>query len=233
MTSTVTLTAVFVSSLVGSLHCVAMCGPLIGLAGGVRTARLALSHSLGRLATYVVLGMIAGAIGRAIDLAGELVTVQYVATLIAGGAIVVWGLVQLAVAIGWISTTADRVGGAFGSGLVRIRSRTPTVRAWLIGVLTGLLPCGWLWAFVVMAAGTGGVMSGGAVMVAFWAGTVPAMLGVLTLGNAVLARVRAKIPTITAVILIALGVGTLAVRWNDAGEKQVVAPSCHHMGGMH
>ena len=43
---TATLAAVFVSSLLGSLHCVAMCGPLIGLSAGAHTLRLALVHSL-------------------------------------------------------------------------------------------------------------------------------------------------------------------------------------------
>jgi len=222
-----TLTAVLVSSLLGSLHCVAMCGPLIGLSGGARTTRLAIVHSVGRLATYATLGMLGGAVGKAVDLAGDLATTQRVATLFAGVVIVAWGLVQLAGVIGWRRSSGGATGRAFTTGLVQIRSRTPTVRAWLIGVLTGLLPCGWLWAFVIAAAGTGSVVGGGLVMVAFWAGTVPAMLGVLTIGGSLIARLRARIPAITAITLIALGVGTLALRWRYAGESQVTHPACH------
>jgi sulfite exporter TauE/SafE len=97
-------------------------------------------------------------------------------------------------------------------------------------VLTGLLPCGWLWAFVVSAAGTASAWTGASVMTVFWLGTVPAMTGVLTLGGPLIARVRRKLPVISACVLIALGVVTLAVRWRDAGAAGVVAPHCHGGG---
>jgi sulfite exporter TauE/SafE len=101
------------------------------------------------------------------------------------------------------------------------------MRAWLTGVLTGLLPCGWLWAFVVMAAGTGSLAGGGLVMLAFWLGTVPAMVGLLTFAGPTLARIRARLPALTAIALIVMGLGTLAYRWRDAGAGQVTAPHCH------
>lgn len=223
-------TTIFVSSLIGSVHCVAMCGPLVGLHGGLRTLPLALFHALGRLTTYVALGMIAGLVGRAIDVAGDLGVVQRAATLVAGAAILALGGFQLAVAFGWRSKLASRGGGSlFTRGLVQLRTRPPATRAWLIGVLTGLLPCGWLWAFVVAAAGTGEAVSGGVVMMVFWLGTVPAMLGVLTLGGPVIAWVRSRLPVITALVMIALGVATLAMRWHDAGATGVAQPSCHEV----
>ena len=99
-----------------------------------------------------------------------------------------------------------------------------------MGTLTGLLPCGWLWAFVVTAGGTGHPASGAAVMGAFWLGTVPAMVGLLAFAGPVLAQLRARMPAITAVVLIALGLGTLALRWRDAGAAEVMAPHCHCHG---
>jgi sulfite exporter TauE/SafE len=216
--------AIFISSLLGSVHCIAMCGPLVGLHAGAGSLRLAVVHSLGRLATYATLGAAAGGVGHALDLAGDLGTVQRAASLVAGVAIVVWGAWSLATARG---IDIPGKGTWFRSGLVQIRSRRATARAWLIGVLTGLLPCGWLWAFVVTAAGTGSPVDGIATMTAFWLGTVPAMLGVLALAGPLLDRVRSRIPAISAVFLIALGLGTLAVRWRDAGEAQVAHPHCH------
>ena len=100
-------------------------------------------------------------------------------------------------------------------------------RAWLIGVLTGLLPCGWLWAFVVSAAGTASPWAGAAMMAVFWFGTVPAMTGVLALGGTVIDGVRRKLPVISACVLIVLGVSTLASRWIDAGAAGATAPHCH------
>jgi len=100
-------------------------------------------------------------------------------------------------------------------------------RAWLVGVLTGLLPCGWLWAFVVSAAGTAHSATGAMVMAVFWLGTVPAMTGVLALGGALVDRIRRRMPVISACVLIVLGVSTLASRWIDAGAAGATAPHCH------
>jgi sulfite exporter TauE/SafE len=215
-----------VSSLAGSLHCVAMCGPLVGLHGGARSLRLALVHALGRLTTYATLGALAGLAGRAVDVAGHLVAIQHVAGLVAGAVIVGWGVHAIAVARGWLQIRST--GGAlFRRGLSQLRGRRAVRRAWLIGVLTGLLPCGWLWAFVVSAAGTASPWIGASVMIVFWLGTVPAMTGVLALGGPAIERIRRRLPVIAACVLIGLGLATLAVRWSDAGAAGVVAPHCH------
>lgn len=180
------LLGVFVASLVGSVHCIAMCGPLAGMHGGARTLRLALIHALGRLTTYVALGVLAGLVGRAVDLAGRLASVQRVAAIVAAVVIFGWGVLSIAVALGW-RHEAHLQGVLFRRGLVQLRRRPPAARAWLVGVLTGLLPCGWLWAFVVSAAGTATPLAGAAVMTVFWLGTVPAMTGVMTVGGPVIA----------------------------------------------
>ena len=218
------LAAIFISSILGSVHCLAMCGPLVGLSG--TGLRIAIVHALGRLVTYVAIGATAGAVGSAIDLAGNLGAVQRTATLVAGAAILGWGLYQIGVATGWLRARS-RAHTAFASALVQIRTPRAIRRAWLVGLLTGLLPCGWLWAFVIAAGGTGGVGQGALVMAAFWLGTVPAMVGLLTLAGPLLARARRRLPTLTAVALIVLGLGTLAMRWRDAGATQVEHPHCH------
>jgi sulfite exporter TauE/SafE len=239
------ITGVLIASLVGSIHCVAMCGPLLGMNRGTSSLRLAASHGVGRLTTYVALGIAAGAIGGAVDLAGHLAAVQRSATVIAGALILGWGLWALAAAFGWrrrpsTSSDAASTGGhgargtsapVFSRALVHIRTRRPSRRAWLYGVLTGLLPCGWLWAFVVTAGGTASWWRGGLVMAAFWLGTMPAMLGVLAFGGPLLARLRTRLPAITACVLIALGMITLAARWRDAGVGGATAPHCHHVAG--
>jgi sulfite exporter TauE/SafE len=218
--------AIAVSSLAGSLHCVAMCGPLVGLSGGARSLRLALIHALGRLTTYAALGALAGGVGRAVDVAGRLAAAQHAASVLAGGVIVLWGVRSIAVSLGWLrGWSSDAV--LWRRGLSQLRGRRAVSRAWLVGVLTGLLPCGWLWAFVVSAAGTASPWAGAAVMAVFWLGTVPAMTGVLAFGGPVIDRIRRRLPVISACVLIALGLATLAVRWGDAGETGVTAPQCH------
>lgn len=235
--TTALLTGVFAASVVGSVHCLAMCGPLTALHGGPRSLRLALTHSLGRLVTYVVLGAAAGALGGALDLAGRLGEVQRAATLAAGLLVVAMGV---AVAVrarkgdGPLFATARKQNGdgpLFATALVKLGRMRPARKAAIVGMLTGLLPCGWLWAFVITAGGTASAVTGALVMFAFWLGTVPAMVGVLGLVGPALGRLRARMPMVTAAMLIVLGLGSLALRWRDAGVVQVErphCPACHH-----
>ena len=219
------LPAILASSLLGSLHCGAMCGPLLGLSGP-SSVRLALVHAFGRLVTYTGLGLAAGAIGRAIDLAGELGAVQHVAAIAAAILIIAWGIRGLVVGL-----DPPGHGTTFRRGLIQVRRRAPVTRAWATGMLTGFLPCGWLWAFVVVAGGTGSLAGSAAVMLAFWAGTVPMMVGLMTFAAPLLARLRTRVPKATAIALVVLGLATLAVRWRDAGVDQVTHPHCHCAAG--
>lgn len=221
------LATIFVTSLAGSLHCLAMCGPLVGLVGE-HSLRLSVTHALGRLATYATLGAIAGLVGSAVNVAGRLGSIQHAATIVAGAIIVAWGVRSIGIARAWW-TPRPAKSTAFARGLVQLRGHRPATRAWLAGALTGLVPCGWLWAFVISAAGTGSALVGAAVMIVFWLGTVPAMTGLLALAGPVIDRLRRRMPTVTAVTLITLGLGTLAMRWNDAGATQVTKPSCHEV----
>jgi sulfite exporter TauE/SafE len=221
------LLTVLATSVAGSLHCLAMCGPLVGLVGE-HSLRLSLVHALGRLATYTTLGAIAGLVGSAVNIAGRLGSFQHAATILAGAVIVAWGVRSIAIARAWWAPRRAE-GAAFARGLVRLRGRKPAVRAWIAGALTGLVPCGWLWAFVVSAAGTGSMLVGAAVMATFWLGTVPAMTGLLTLAGPIVERLRRRMPVVTAVTLITLGLGTLAIRWDDAGPQGVTRPSCHEV----
>jgi sulfite exporter TauE/SafE len=144
-----------------------------------------------------------------------LVQLQRAAAVIAGGIMVVWGVAMLLPLLGL------RLPGVGLSAKLtellqrlsaRLGKRPPVVRALLLGAMTTLLPCGWLWAFVVAAAGAGSALGGGAVMVAFWLGTVPALLG-LGLGVRQAARLFGRyLPAMTALAVIAIGLVQLTGR---------------------
>ena len=75
-----------------------------------------------------------------------------------------------------------------------------------------MLPCGWLYTFVVTAGGTGNAINGAAVMLAFWAGTIPMLVGV-GLGVHRIARPIARhLPVASAVLVFALGALSIAGR---------------------
>jgi hypothetical protein len=212
---TALLLTVFLASLVGSLHCVGMCGPFVAFYSGADASqgpRKLASHgiySLGRLLTYATFGLAAGAVGAALDVAGSLAGIQRVAGWVAGGVMILWGVLALlqirGVAIFRHSSGNGRTARLIRRGFSLVSDKPPLVRAGVIGLLSGFLPCGWLWAFVVTAAGTGSALAGAAVMTAFWAGTVPALVAVGVGAQLVSAPLRRFVPTVTAILLVCLG----------------------------
>lgn len=219
------LSAVLVASLVGSLHCVGMCGGLVAFAAGsAPPGRRVLAHAAyhgSRGLAYLLLGAISGSLGAAVDLGGGLLGVSRMAALVAGVGMLVFGAVALARARGvplrWLvqaerRLTGGRVQHLVQAGLQLATQRSPLHRALLVGSVSAVLPCGWLYAFVISAAGAGSPAAGAAVMAAFWLGTVPALLGVGMGVQLITERLRRHIPAATAVLLMIVGVAALAGR---------------------
>jgi sulfite exporter TauE/SafE len=212
---TALLLTVFGASLVGSLHCIGMCGPFVAFysgadgSGGARRLFSHAAYSGGRLLTYAVFGLAAGAVGAALDVAGSLAGFQRIAAIIAGVTMILWGVFALlqirGLRIFKHGSGTGRIAGMMRRGFSLVSDKPPVVRAGVVGLLSGFLPCGWLWAFVVTAAGTGSSLKGAAVMTAFWAGTVPALLAVGLGAQLVSAPLRRHVPAVTAVLLVGLG----------------------------
>lgn len=230
---TALLLTVLASSLLGSLHCAGMCGGFVALHSGApassrRARKATLAHgaySGGRLVAYALLGGGAGALGGALDLAGALGGVHRLAAVVAGLLIVAWGVAALVEALGLrlpLPGSPRVLGRILGSGMRLAGTWPAPARALVTGLLAAALPCGWLWAFVVTAAGTGGALKGAAVMVVFWAGTLPMLAGLGLLLETVAGPLRRQLPAASAVAMIL--VGLLAV----AGRGGPVAPPTPH-----
>jgi sulfite exporter TauE/SafE len=229
------IAAVFVASLVGSLHCAGMCGAFVALAVGRSAARSGplggwahLAYHAGRLATYVILGAAAGAVGAAFDLGGALIGVQRAALAVAGAAMVVFGIAGLARRAGarlaWLDPPA-RLGGAYAAIARRAAELPPAGRALGIGLASTFLPCGWLWAFVVTAAGTGSAALGALAMAVFWTGTLPVMVALGVGVRALAGPLRRHAPAVGAAALVV--VGLVAV----AGRARIAPPPPPHIAG--
>ncbi|MBL8878959.1 MAG: sulfite exporter TauE/SafE family protein [Phycisphaerales bacterium] len=232
------ITTVFVASLCGSLHCAGMCGPFVAFAVGTgsigaaqRGAGRAWLHGAyhsGRLLTYSLLGAAAGALGAALDFGGAMVGLQRTAAVLAGAMMVGFGLLACARLAG------ARVGELPLPGALRtVVSRGhlaamrlgPVQRAGIIGALTTLLPCGWLYAFALTAAGTASPLLGAATMVVFWAGTVP-VLASLGLGVQLLAgRLRGGVAWAASVAIVIVGTLTVVNRAQLPSFAGRAAPS--------
>lgn len=215
--------AVFVASLLGSFHCAGMCGAFLAFAvapgpNAPRTneATLHAAYNLGRLTTYVALGTIAGLVGAALDLGGrEFLTVQRLAAVCAGTLMVAFGTMTLLRLRG---VKLPRIGApaALERALTlahrRAARQSPVVRAALTGLLTTLLPCGWLYAFVITAAGTGSPASGALTMASFWLGTLPAMIALGAGVRRATGALGRRLPALTAWGLVGVGTFTIAQR---------------------
>jgi hypothetical protein len=223
MTSALLL-GVLAASFFGSLHCAGMCGPFVAVysgldVGGRARSRLA-SHGayhLGRLLTYGGLGAVAGAVGSAVDLAGSAAGVARVSAIAAGFVMMLWGLASLLETQG-VRLLPAAAPAALRRALVRVLARLADkprpLRALIVGLSTTLLPCGWLYAFAVTAAGTGSVLGGVAVMGAFWLGSVPLLFAAGVGLGALSSRLRQHVPVLIAVLLIAVGLATISMRIN-------------------
>jgi sulfite exporter TauE/SafE len=102
---------------------------------------------------------------------------------------------------------------AFGSALRRTRSLPAWARSGALGLLSALLPCGWLWAFVATAAGTGRPASGAAVMAVFWLGTLPVLVSLGAAAARFGGPLRRRLPVLSATVVLVLG---LLVAWRGA-----------------
>lgn len=218
------LAAIVVSSLLGSMHCVGMCGPLAIFASGAgesasrrQVVWSTLLYHFGRLMTYAIAGMIAGAVGSIVDSGGQALGFQLAAARVVGSAMIVIGIAKIALPyfshlLPKKSLTPSRVGGWLVKLRPTIFGLPPAARALVTGLLTTLLPCGWLYLFALIAAGTGSIMLGPVVMFAFWLGTLPALTALISGTVALSWRLKTIVPTAVAMLLILSGLFTVSGR---------------------
>jgi sulfite exporter TauE/SafE len=174
----------FVTGLLGGFgHCVAMCGPLvgaIGLAGPagtpVRRALLPqLAYHAGRITTYAMLGALMGLAGSFVNVAGRLAGIQDAVAVGAGALMLALGL-GAALSSRWVKDAEGKVAGAVMGAARRIAGGEAPARAYPLGLMLGLLPCGLSYSALAGAAATGHPATGLLLALAFGLGTLPALL---------------------------------------------------------
>jgi sulfite exporter TauE/SafE len=230
---------ILVASLLGSPHCAGMCGGFVAFYTGQSTdgptwpAHFA--YNAGRFLSYVTLGAIAGALGAGINQIGAAAGIARAAAIGAGLLMVGWGIATLLISRGVrVPLVSGRLLGRVSQHLIgRLGGHPPAARALLLGLFTTLLPCGWLYAFVATAAGTGSVAGGSLAMAAFWLGTVPMMAGLGLAGQRIFGPLRRHLPAITAAALVIIGLLMVTGRMNrmpQAMERTTPIESHEHGG---
>jgi hypothetical protein len=210
------LASLFAAALLGSPHCAGMCGGFVVFYAGQGAERRLLAHLAyngGRLVSYATLGAIAGLLGAGVERMGAAAGLSRLAALVAGALMVLWGVATIAAHLGArLPDLAGRWGGGarIAAVLRALRAQPAPARALAIGLLSTLLPCGFLYVFVAAAGATATPLRGALVMATFWAGTVPMMAAVGVAAQSLLGPLRRRLPIVTAAGLVVIGLLTMA-----------------------
>ena len=170
--------ALFLVGLSTSPHCLGMCGGILLSAchgGEGRKAQLgaALGYNGGRMISYTALGAVFGALGTVLTYTLSMKSMLFtmLGLVVALLGLNMWGLLPALPSLPDEAGTACRLPDKF-------RRQTPL----LVGLLTGLMPCGALYAAWLCAMSSGSAGNGALLMLAFSLGTVPLMLLFASLG---------------------------------------------------
>ncbi|MCB0317968.1 MAG: sulfite exporter TauE/SafE family protein [Bdellovibrionales bacterium] len=207
------ISSILISSLFGSMHCAGMCGGFVMFySGQVESKFLAhILYNLGRLITYSLLGALAGYAGGLINQLGILAGFQKLAALLTGLLLIIWGVRGLVNSnslnfeTGLAANFFKKLSLIFRNLLKSKPSINWNLKAFAIGLLSTFLPCGWLYAYAAVAASSGNWQQGALIMVVFWLGTVPMMLGIGVFSGIITKKLGLYLPKITAILLIIAG----------------------------
>lgn len=201
------LLAVFLASIMGSAHCAGMCGGFVALYSAERTRSPAphIAYNFGRLVSYLGVGALAGTFGLSLDRAGRLVELQHTAAIFLAAVVLLWGIAlwrrnSLVPVYG--GGGAAVIGRAYRSLLKYASAMPPALLALSIGLLSALLPCGWLYLYVATAVGSASPSFGAAILFMFWLGTLPMMAAVGLASSRLTGKMRHLLPRASAAVLI-------------------------------
>ena len=213
--SAISLSAALVAGLAGSAHCFAMCGGLAG-AFGMRahaagsnhgaTFGTALSYHAGRLSGYALAGAICGLLGATLQAVLDLAQIGAYLRIASG---VLLLLVSLRMLSSWNPLRwLEALGARFWRHLQPLAQRTGMLsgraQAPALGFLWGWLPCGLVYSMLLFAALSGDAFNGGAILLAFGLGTLPAMLTSTVLASHVQRSLGRRWPRLASGVLLAV-----------------------------
>lgn len=179
--SPMTLLAAFIFGLMGSAHCLGMCGGIMSTLTLARSPSSSgmpalLAYNSGRIFSYTAAGLIVASIGSL--LSDSLLVVADVMRVVASLILI---LMAFYIANWWKGLVYIENGGRFlwrylqpfASRLMPVRN---TSQALALGLIWGWLPCGLVYSVLIWTLSVAHPMQGAAIMLFFGLGTLPAML---------------------------------------------------------
>ena len=208
------IVAVFFIGLLGGIHCLGMCGSIVGILTGQmpkESSRLQfhLAYNAGRIASYTLAGALVGLIGQAGFMLRDVVPVQHLLFLLSSLMLIALGLYISGV---WGVVRHLEHAGSFIWKHIQPLTRslfpiTTPARALLLGAIWGWLPCGLVYSVLVTALASGHAQSGALIMLAFGMGTLTNLLVIGLFWEKCRVWIQSpKIRVVAGLIVIAFGV---------------------------
>jgi uncharacterized protein len=193
-----------VAGLIGSIHCIGMCGSFAVACGG--TAGESFFWHAGRLTTYMILGALAGAFGGAIPGPGWAAGVVSTVLIIYFAAVLAGLLPEPRIRIPGVQRAASH-----------LISRRDAGARYLFGLVNGLLPCGLVYATLSVPVALGEPAAGAGAMLLFGLGTVPA-LATVTFGLRKIAFRDMRVRRLLAAGVLVAGLWSIGMRQGILGS---------------
>lgn len=216
------LYSMFLLGLLGTGHCLGMCGPLV-LALPAQRGRLTahLLYHLGRISTYTIVGALLGVAGASVaelgtaapaGQLGAMAQVQVGLSLVAAALLLLFGLVRLGILRepSWMALASPSRIPGFRRLQQVVASGRGGLALFAFGLLLGLLPCGLSFAAFAAALPAGGAGGGALRLLAFGIGTLPGLLLLGTVASRFARRHARLFDVLAGLLLVGMAV-SLAV----------------------
>jgi sulfite exporter TauE/SafE len=205
-------TLAFIAGFLGSGHCLGMCGALVSgyfmNAGKNKSYFPYFAYQLTRIFIYVAIGLLAASLGMVLVSSGMVGKFQSILQMMIGFIVIILALGILGL-IPWQGSIKLLPMNLLRQGYAKARTKGPIVGAMIAGFLNGLMPCPLTFAMYVEATSATTLIEGGAVMLAFGAGTLPTMLFISFAFGKMGANIRGIMLKLAAVIMIFMGLNTI------------------------
>lgn len=197
----------FILGLLGSFHCIGMCGPIAFVLPLDRTSKTKMIfqttlYHLGRLIAYSLIGVLFGIIGKGLYLAGF----QQRLSILMGVIMILTVVVPVSV-LNRIKITKPiyKLIGTVKQQLGLYLNKKSNKSIFLIGFFNGFLPCGLVYMALIGSIATSNAILGASYMFLFGLGTVPMMTLAVFAGNFLKLSLRTKIQKAIPILVIIIG----------------------------
>jgi len=233
---TINLLSIVSIAFLGSFgHCIGMCGGIVLAYSSIKiesqSSKLSktaahLLYNFGRITTYTMLGAVFGALGGVVTFSntanGVLLLIVGVVMILAGLSLM--GKIKFLTVIEHTFSSSSLYKTAFKS----ILNSRSNYSFFILGILNGLLPCGFVYFFAITAAATASPIYGALVMFIFGLSTIPSMFGLGFVSSMVNAtNFRNMMMSLSSVAVILYGTFTIYSGYEYITDPLKTLRDCH------